>query len=151
MLNCAFIISDVTQTIAFQFVHILQQNNIFGFSVVFSRRIVQISMFKVEYLKNGVADFNDFGLFCRILNGLSDEINLFWRCISPLTFQTLLKINFVHAELVLFVSCATAVQFPPLSLDIHVNLICFDHIVDYQHINTVQNPQFFPQKNIAFC
>ena len=23
--------------------------------------------------------------FCRILNGLSDEINLFWRCISPLS------------------------------------------------------------------
>ena len=23
--------------------------------------------------------------FCRILNGLSDEINLFWRCSSPLT------------------------------------------------------------------
>ena len=22
--------------------------------------------------------------FCRILNGLSDEINLFWRCSSPL-------------------------------------------------------------------
>ena len=25
--------------------------------------------------------------FCRILNGLSDEINLFWRCSSPLTIS----------------------------------------------------------------
>ena len=38
------------------------KNNIFGFSVVFSRKIVQISIFKVEYLENGLADFNDFGL-----------------------------------------------------------------------------------------
>ena len=28
----------------------------------FSRKIAQISIFKVEYLENGVADFNDFGL-----------------------------------------------------------------------------------------
>ena len=49
----------------------------FRFSVVFPRKIVQILNFKVEYLKNGSADFNDFGLrFCRILNGLSVEINL---------------------------------------------------------------------------
>ena len=42
------------------------ENNIFGFSVVFSvvfsRKIVDISIFKVEYLGNGLADFNDFGL-----------------------------------------------------------------------------------------
>ena len=35
------------------------KNNIFGFS---AREIVQISIFKVEYLENGVADFNDLGL-----------------------------------------------------------------------------------------
>ena len=40
----------------------LLKNNIFGFSVAFSRKIVQISIFKVEYLENGLADFNDFGL-----------------------------------------------------------------------------------------
>ena len=39
--------------------------------------------------------------FCRILNGLSDEINLFWRCSSPLrtsiivTVCWLLKLNTV--------------------------------------------------------
>ena len=40
----------------------LLKNNIFGFSVVFSRKILQISIFKVDYLENGLADFNDFGL-----------------------------------------------------------------------------------------
>ena len=40
----------------------LLKNNIFGFSVVFSRKIVKTSIFKVEYLENGLADFNDFGL-----------------------------------------------------------------------------------------
>ena len=37
------------------------KNNIFGFSVVFSCRIVQIPIFEAEYLENGVADF-DFGI-----------------------------------------------------------------------------------------
>ena len=62
LLNCAFIISDVTESIVLQFLQNFQKNNIFGFSVVFSRKIVQISIFKVEYLENGLADFNDFGL-----------------------------------------------------------------------------------------
>ena len=46
----------------FRFCKTSKKNNIFGFSVVFSRKIAQISIFKVEYLENGVADFNDFGL-----------------------------------------------------------------------------------------
>ena len=62
LLNCAFIISNVTQSTVLQFLQNFLKNNIFGFSVVFSRKIVQISIFKVEYLENGLADFNDFGL-----------------------------------------------------------------------------------------
>ena len=62
MLNCAFIISDVTQSIVLQFLQDFLKNNVFGFSVVFSHEIVQISVFKVEYLENGLDDFNDFGL-----------------------------------------------------------------------------------------
>ena len=59
LLNCAFIISGVTQSILLQFL----QNLHFRFqSVVFCRKIVQISIFKVEYLENRSADFNDFGL-----------------------------------------------------------------------------------------
>ena len=34
----------------------------FQFSVVLSHKIVQISIFKVEYLENSLVDFNDFGL-----------------------------------------------------------------------------------------
>ena len=62
MLNCAFIISDITQSIVLQFLLNFQKNNIFGFSVVSSRKIVHISIFKVEYLENGLTDFNDFGI-----------------------------------------------------------------------------------------
>ena len=40
--------------------------------------------------------------FCRILNGLSDEINLFWRCSSPLKATILLdferKRNRIYTE-----------------------------------------------------
>ena len=62
LFNCALIISDITQFIVLQFLENFSKNNIFGFSIIFSRKIVQISIFKVEYLKNGLADFNDFGL-----------------------------------------------------------------------------------------
>ena len=49
ILNCAFIISDVTQSIVLQFLqNFLQKTNIFGSSVFFSHKIVQISIFKVE-------------------------------------------------------------------------------------------------------
>ena len=34
----------------------------FRFFCRFSRKIVQISIFKVEYFENGMTDFNDFGL-----------------------------------------------------------------------------------------
>ena len=46
LLICAFIISDVTQSIVVQFVQKPLKNNIFRFSVVFSRRID-------DYAKNG--------------------------------------------------------------------------------------------------
>ena len=69
LLNCAFIISDVTQSIVLHFSQNFYKNNIFGFSVVFSRKIVQISIFKVKYLENGVADFNDFGLILQDFEG----------------------------------------------------------------------------------
>ena len=34
----------------------------FRFSVIFPRKTVQVLIFKVEYLENGLADLNDFGL-----------------------------------------------------------------------------------------
>ena len=65
LLNCGFIISDVTQYIVLQLLQNFQRN-IFGFCVVFSRKIIQISIFKVEYLENDLADFNDFGLILHL-------------------------------------------------------------------------------------
>ena len=62
LLNCALIIADVTIIYCLSGFAKLLKNNIFGFSVVVSRKIAQISFFKVEYLENGLADFNDFGL-----------------------------------------------------------------------------------------
>ena len=55
LLNCAFFISDVTQSTVLQFLQ-NSKKNIFGFLSFFS------CLFKVEYLENGLADFNYFGL-----------------------------------------------------------------------------------------
>ena len=125
MLNCSFIISDVTQSIVHQFVQ-----NLYKITL-----LVFLSFFLAELSKSRSLKLNISGMawpilmilvsFYRILNGLSDEMNLFWCCISPLTFQTLLKINVVYAELVLFVSRGTAVQFPLLSLEIEFNIVRF--------------------------
>ena len=59
LLNCAFIISDVTQSIVLQFFAKLLKKQHFRF---LPRKIVQISIFKVEYLENSLAYFDDFGL-----------------------------------------------------------------------------------------
>ena len=51
----------------------------FRFSVVFSRKTVQVQIliFKVEYLENGLVDFNDFGLILQ-------DFERPFRCSSPL-------------------------------------------------------------------
>ena len=46
----------------FSFCKTSKKNNVFGFSVIFSWKTVQILIFKVEYLENGLGDLNDFGL-----------------------------------------------------------------------------------------
>ena len=61
MLNRAFIISDVTRSIVLQFCQ-TSKKTFSVFLSFFSRKIVQISIFKVGYLENGLVDFNDFGL-----------------------------------------------------------------------------------------
>ena len=58
------------------------------FSVFLSFFLVKLSKF--QYLKMNISRTAWPILMilvssCRILNGLSDEINLFWRCSSPLT------------------------------------------------------------------
>ena len=59
MVHLSFLTSH--NLLFFRFCKTSTKNNIFGFSVVFSRKIAQISIFKVEYLENGSADLNDFG------------------------------------------------------------------------------------------
>ena len=98
LLNCAFIISNVTQSTVLQFLQNFLKNNIFGFSVVFSRKIVQISIFKVEYLENGLADFNDFGLI------LQDFERLF-RC-----NQLVLALQFSFNGAFVLCNCSPNVQ-----------------------------------------
>ena len=62
LLNCAFIIADVTiYLLFFRFCKTSKKQH-FRFFCHFSHKIAQISSFKVEYLENGLADFNDFGL-----------------------------------------------------------------------------------------
>ena len=62
LLNCAFIITDVTIIYCFSGFEKLLKINIFGFSVVFLVKLPKSHSLKVEYLENGLADFNDFGL-----------------------------------------------------------------------------------------
>ena len=62
LLNCAFIISDVTHSIVLQFLQDFQKTTFSVFLSFFSRKSVEISIFKVEYLEHGLADFNDFSL-----------------------------------------------------------------------------------------
>ena len=62
LFNCAFSISDVTQSITFQFVQNLLKKQQFGFSVLLSRKTVQTLILKVEYLENCSTYFYDFGL-----------------------------------------------------------------------------------------
>ena len=76
----------------------------FGFFVVFSRKIVQISIFNVNISRTAWPILMIFVSFCRILNGLSDEINLFWRCSSPLKTKKVTSIFRVSLILGILIS-----------------------------------------------
>ena len=85
LLNCAFIISDDTRSIVLQFVQNLKKNP--TFSVFLSFFLVKLSKSRSLKLNTSRTAWPISMIlvsFCRILNGLSDEINLFWRCSSPL-------------------------------------------------------------------
>ena len=81
LLICAFIISDVTQSVVLQFV----KNNIFGFSVV---KLSKSRSLKLNISRTAWPILMILVSFGRILNGLSNEINLFWHCSSPLRKKT---------------------------------------------------------------
>ena len=89
LFNCAFISCDVTKSIVFNFLQNLLKTSCSVFCH-YHPESVQIVILKVEYLENGLADFKDLVSFCRILNGLSDEISLFRCRSSHLTFVAVL-------------------------------------------------------------
>ena len=92
LLNCAFIISDVTHSIVLQFVQKPLKKT--TFSVLLSFFVVKLSKsrsVKLNISRTAWPTSMVLVSFCRILNGISDEINLFWRCSSPLISISLLS------------------------------------------------------------
>ena len=85
LLNCAFIIYHAFITICCSSVFAeLLKNNIFGFSVVFLVKLFTSRSLKLNISRTAWPILMILVSFCRILDGLSDEINLFWSCSSPL-------------------------------------------------------------------
>ena len=67
------------------------------FSVIFSHKIVQSQSLKLNISRMAWPILINLVSFCRSLNGLSDEINLFWRCSSPLiSYFTKILIKIMH-------------------------------------------------------
>ena len=84
LLTCAFIISDVTQSCSSVCANPLKTT----FSVFRSFFLVKLSKsrsLKLNISRTAWPILMILVSFCRILNSRSDEINLFWRCSSPLT------------------------------------------------------------------
>ena len=70
------------------------KNNSFVFSVVLSRKTVQIQILKLNISRTAWRILTILVSFCRILHGLLDETNLFWRCSSPLRPLLLQRFTF---------------------------------------------------------
>ena len=93
LLNCGFIISDVTQSLFFSFCKTLRQTT---FSVFLSFVLVNVP--KSRSLKSNISRTAwpismILVSFCRMLNGLSGVFNLFWRCSSPLRISKEIERN----------------------------------------------------------
>ena len=85
LLNCAFIIADVTIIYCFSGFAKLLKNNIFGFSVVFFLvKLPKSHSLKLNSSRTAWPILMILVSFYLILNSLSDKINLFWHCSSPL-------------------------------------------------------------------
>ena len=61
------------------------KNNIFGFSVIFLVKLSKSRLLKLNISRTAWPILMILVSFCSILNGLSNEMNLFWRCSSPLS------------------------------------------------------------------
>ena len=80
----AFIISDITQTIVLQFVQTSQKTTFLGFLSFFLIKLSKSRSLNLNILRTAWPILMILVSFCRTLNGLSNEITLFWRCSSPL-------------------------------------------------------------------
>ena len=63
----------------------LLKNNILSFPVVFLIKLSKFQSLKLNISRTAWPILMILVSFCKILNGLSDEINLFWHCSSPLS------------------------------------------------------------------
>ena len=92
------------------------------FSVFLSFSLVKLSKsrsLKLNILRTAWPILMVLVSFCRILNGLPDEINLFWRCSSPLT-ATKIAILTVGLSLKLHLSSYVAKQTQEFSIAANV-------------------------------
>ena len=85
LLNCTFIIADIT--IIYCFFRFCKTSKKTTFSVFLSFFLVKLPKshsLKLNISRTAWPILMILVSFCRILNSLSDEINLFWHCSSPL-------------------------------------------------------------------
>ena len=84
LLNCAFIIADVTIIYCFSgFAKLLKKQH-FRFLSFFLVKLPKSHFLKLNISRTAWPILMILVSFCRILNSLSDKINLFWHCSSPL-------------------------------------------------------------------
>ena len=84
LLNGAFIISDVTNLLFFRFCQTSKKSTFSVFLSFFLVKLPKSQSLKLNISRTAQPILTILVSFCRILNGLPDEINLFWRCSSPL-------------------------------------------------------------------
>ena len=85
LLNCAFIIADVTIIYCFSgFAKLLKKTTFSVFLSFFLIKLPKSHFLKLNISRTAWLILMILVSFCRILNSLSDEINLFWHCSSPL-------------------------------------------------------------------
>ena len=99
--------------------------NIFGFLSFFLVKFSKSRSLKLNISRTAWPILMILVSFCRILNGRSDEINLFWRCSSPLTAKNLS----MHPQKCIMIgkqkyTCVIQIQFrmKPWSLTVHTQV-----------------------------
>ena len=85
LLNYAFIIADVTMIYCFSgFAKLLKKTAFSVFLSFFLINLPKSHSLKLNISRTAWPILMILVSFCRILNSLSDKINLFWHCSSPL-------------------------------------------------------------------